>query len=666
VLELDVTGVCPAAEGRVKLLVEDFAGGGFAGQVYRVRLLELGSADLESAGLAVGKRYAIKIHIPPSGRSRLFRNILYWLGFQGAFPAQVNPDAVRSGVLWQKLIRGGAKVRLGDERCVADTHATFFDPEMGSFGEINEWVAGRIWHLELDNDVFSRGRLTAETASFSREYLVKKEFMAKFVDLLHEMGAGELARQYEWWTGKSQPNVCKRLDADGGAERGLTALDFRPGLALLFFLPMSPADFKLIWRGLRRGALVQFDRGDLEGLRKFRGAHPEAFESLQPALEELERVYPRYRESQPDITHHRLRLLSDGELRRKVKDGLVRGWRRLRLVDDAHAAILDRSAVAFALFHLAGAVPVLGHFPRRLWGNSAFRSHVGACCRSYRYLRRTLRANQAGCLIGWLRKGRVDEKGVRFFLKHPLTFSAFRVFTGLLPLPAKAHRCLIDWGYALEHAKAAVVYPIRFYRSTEFRVAWLRNELEIGESKGMLRPREKERILSQMKDPFIQKYLKCIAVHFCTFPVTRMVMILIAVYVYLNFGNSWHESLAYAVASMIIISVLPISPGSFLRGSYVVYLMIRERNVNNYWVAALVSYWHYVGYLGFPLQMAKGFPALARLLASRWVTGVVRIVPVFGESGALLEHTVFDLFVNVPLSIKHRLQSRKQPSAAVP
>jgi hypothetical protein len=334
VLELDVTGVCPAAKGRVKLLVEDFAGGGFAGQVYRVRVLELGSADLESTGLKVGERYAVKIHIPPSRRSRRFRNILYWMGYQGPFAPQVNSDAARSGVLWQKLIRRGAKIRFGDERCVADTHATFFDPEMSSFGEINEWVEGRTWNFELDSDVFSRREHTAETARFSKEYLEKKEFMAKFVELLHEMGADELTRQYEWWTGKSQPNVYKRLDADGGAGKGLTSLDFRPGLALLFFLPMSPADFKLIVNGLWRGALVQFDRGDLESLQKFCSAHPEEFESLLPALAELKGVDPRYRESQPDITRHRLRLFFDCELRRKVKSGLVRGWRRLRLVRD--------------------------------------------------------------------------------------------------------------------------------------------------------------------------------------------------------------------------------------------------------------------------------------------------------------------------------------------
>ena len=48
---------------------------------------------------------------------------------------------------------------------------------------------------------------------------------------------------------------------------GLTAVDFRAGLALLPILPMSPGDIGLIWSGLKRGSLVQFDRGDTDRLR---------------------------------------------------------------------------------------------------------------------------------------------------------------------------------------------------------------------------------------------------------------------------------------------------------------------------------------------------------------------------------------------------------------
>ena len=57
--------------------------------------------------------------------------------------------------------------------------------------------------------------------------------------------------------------------------------------------------------------------------------------------------------------------------------------------------------------------------------------------------------------------------------------------------------------------------------------------------------------------------------------------------------------------------------------------------------------------------MVGEFPGLARYMAGRWATKMVRIVPVFGEEGALLEHWVFDTFFNRPVSLWKRL--RKSP-----
>jgi hypothetical protein len=64
---------------------------------------------------------------------------------------------------------------------------------------------------------------------------------------------------------KSQPNAMKRTDlpdADGPAD-GLCAIDFRAGLALLPWLPMSPGDVKLIFDGI-------FKRGTLGAVRPLR------------------------------------------------------------------------------------------------------------------------------------------------------------------------------------------------------------------------------------------------------------------------------------------------------------------------------------------------------------------------------------------------------------
>ena len=151
VLVYDVTGLAGGNQGRVRAMVEKFVGGGFAGQVYRVTVVEIEGQKGPIDGLEVGGTYAVKILIPPSGFSRLFRNALYWIGFQGPFQLQVNPTAARAGALWQKFIRRAAEIRWGNAQRVVDIHAIFVDPTLGSCGEFSEWVDGRTWRLEVDD-----------------------------------------------------------------------------------------------------------------------------------------------------------------------------------------------------------------------------------------------------------------------------------------------------------------------------------------------------------------------------------------------------------------------------------------------------------------------------------------------------------------------------------
>jgi len=93
-LTLEVTGVSPAREAAVRLAVESFVGGGFAGQVYRVKALAVDGGDV---GIAPGGTYAMKILVPPGKFALRFRNLVYWLGFQSPFSLQVNPAAARAG-----------------------------------------------------------------------------------------------------------------------------------------------------------------------------------------------------------------------------------------------------------------------------------------------------------------------------------------------------------------------------------------------------------------------------------------------------------------------------------------------------------------------------------------------------------------------------------------
>ena len=96
-LTYEVTGVNDNTAAAVSLEIDKFVGGGFAGQVYRVKVLKIDPEGSGPGGLEAGKKYAMKIMVPPSKGSLVFRNIIYRIGFQGAFQLQLNPSAARAG-----------------------------------------------------------------------------------------------------------------------------------------------------------------------------------------------------------------------------------------------------------------------------------------------------------------------------------------------------------------------------------------------------------------------------------------------------------------------------------------------------------------------------------------------------------------------------------------
>ena len=669
VLTYNITGVMQAKKASVRLEVDKFVGGGFAGQVYRVNLLEIASEDGLIEGLEVGGRYAIKILIPPSNFSRLFRNVLYWFGFQGPFQLQVNPFAARAGALWQKFIQRGAKIRFGDESAVVDIYATFVDQTLGSCGELSEWVEGRTWRLEVDDrlDALKRwikGRPVDPEKLGSPEYRAKYEFMHQFVEHLHQMGAHEFARQYEWSTWKSQPNCLKRSQTEDPACGRLTAVDFRAGLALLFFLPMSPGDFKLIITGLARGSLVQFDRGDITKLKAFIGTHKDEFAGMDDMLAELETSEEVYRNSIPDITHHHIRLLYSPLLWSTILKSAITGWRIRNQIDNQGRQKLQSSKVKTLLFAILGLIPFIGRFFRRIWGQSFWRQHYRNILTSSDYFRRALRAKFIEKIIGWHRSGGVDDVTALGLSKQMWRCS---YHWPLSVLPAGIHRTLTDWQYAKEKLDHILLRPVRLYFNNALREQWLRDMITEGQDKHLLNEEDAAVILSQIKEPYIQKYLKSLAVHVCTLPVTQVVSVIVAIiYVLMHPEMPRTQSYAIGIGIIALFQVVPISPGSLVRGLYVLYLVIREKNFKDYNIAVFLGFFKYIGYLAFPIQMTYRYPALARFMAGHWATEAVHIVPVFGERGALLEHKIFNLFYNWPLTLRNRIQKRWQLRTTVP
>ena len=643
----------PAAEtaGNATLLLERFAGGGFAGQVYRCIVTELDLDGGSIAGLARGSRYAVKLLIPPSRGSNWFRNFIFWLGYQGPFSAQVHKEAAMSALLWQRLVRRCAKHVFGRDDCIAATYALVRDPVLGAYGEINEWVEGRTWHLEPDTRPWlRRGWRSAEPEETgSPEFVAKRQFMDRLVRLLTDMGGVEFARQYSWWTMKSQPNVLKRAGCDDDPAGGLCAIDFRAGLALLPFLPMSPGDIPLILRGLRHGRLVQFNRIDLPMLRAYIEAAPDA-KGLIPLLERLEASERVARRVVPDVTHQAGTLLVNDGLRRDVRWGLVAGYLSRQLVDENFAEQLATGSTrCFALYYLLGAIPVLGDFARRYWGNAEYRGHLHGFFSDRAYFRSACTAGVARRLAEWIRRGRAGEGRARFLLAHPAFFWLQRLTLGFLP--AGLHRYIAEPSFAIARIREGWTFVRQFYRDESFREQWLRGIVEDAHKEGTLDAAEREVILSYVNDPFIVRYLRAVAVHFATLPVTQIVSVIVGAVVAgmkLASGADWEVAALCFAGIIVVFQLTPISPGSIVRGIYAVSLMIRDRDVRSYRVAAPISFLKYLGYLAFPIQMATTYPELARLMASRWATGAVHIVPVFGEKGALLEHGVFDACFNIP------------------
>jgi hypothetical protein len=666
-LVYDATGITKPNSAKVRLVIEDSVGGGFAGQVYKVKILEIEGGPID--GLKVAGVYALKILVPPSGFSRLFRNMLYWIGFQGPFQLQANPAATRAGSLWQKFIRRSAKIQFGDETSVVDIYATLVDNTIGSCGELREWVDGRTWRLEVDDRLdllkrWRRGEVVDQQQLGSPEYRTKLKFMREFVNLLHNTGAYEFARQYEWSTCKSQPNCLKRIETENNPSAGLVAVDFRAGLALLPFLPMSPGDFKLIWNGLKRGSLVQFDRGDLNKLKSFIGNHKEHFSDMHGAFDELIHAEDIYRNSVPDITHNHIRLLYSKKLWATIFDSATTGWKIRNIVDKNGFEKLRRSKFKTLIFFLLGILPLLGGAFRKFWCHSSWRMHYISILTSAEYFKKTVRCKVLELLISWHRTGRISSEKTELLSRQPWRVLYHLPF--LLLIFPSLHRLLTDWQFAKDKLYFFTVRPFKLYFNTELRQQWLFDMLKQGQKKHILADEDAQTILSQIDEPFIDKYLKSLAVHICCLPVTQIVsMIVAAVYIIKHPGLSWKECIIAAGAIMLIFHVIPISPGSIVRGIYVVYLVIRDKSFRDYNIAVFLAFFKIIGYLAFPIQMVYRYPALARFMAAHWATDAVHKVPVFGEKGALLEHWVFCRFYNWPLTIRRRMRKRTQIRASM-
>jgi len=194
----------------------------------------------------------------------------------------------------------------------------------------------------------------------------------------------------------------------------------------------------------------------------------------------------------------------------------------------------------------------------------------------------------------------------------------------------------------------------RLLTRADSRSAWLLERVEEALAEGRLSEEEAERIRAHVDDPYIQVYLKCLMVQICMLPVTNVVVLVGGIGYAWIMGLTFVQGIQIVLAALAVFAILPFSPGSIARGLYVVWVVWRRKEIDKFRIALFFSFWRYVGFLAFPLQMVRTFPALARFMASHWATHAVHLIPKIGKHGGKLEYKVFDLCFNLPLTLSQR------------
>jgi hypothetical protein len=422
-----ITAVIQGLDGRhlqaTRFTITHSPGSGFAGQVY--------CAQPEDGGSPV----AIKLLRPATRWKEQFRDTLFQLSFQTTFAPRLCEEAVRAGLIWQALLRLGAEIEWGTATAVVQPLGYYWDDELRSFAEIHEWVNGRAVRYSPDEQLVRR-LFDPTIALPACEMRRQRCFMASISQLCIHMGAMGLARQYEWYTFVSQANVLRRLEPVA-TQSEFVGVDFRPGLAVPFFLPLSPHHARIIGRGLRRGVLAHFDEVDLVQLDRYITQHADQFASVAHLITQLKEDEVIYRSGLPDLWHHPTHL---GQ--REVRMAVTATWQKLNLISEDEAQKQLEKPLKFHLYFLFVQLPLVGHFLMRWWGNGVYRQHWQRIVSERAYRQEVTAVIRARDLVEWQEEGRVVTAVMPTLAQSLPRYWWHKLILSWLPAPLIAPRCV--------------------------------------------------------------------------------------------------------------------------------------------------------------------------------------------------------------------------------
>jgi len=143
------------------------------------------------------------------------------------------------------------------------------------------------------------------------------------------------------------------------------------------------------------------------------------------------------------------------------------------------------------------------------------------------YFIKALKGKWLERVMSWHRSGRITEEEAPA-LAHSLGRFLMRLPLSLLPVGL--YKFLTNWEYAKAKLAFVFVRPVQLYFNAQMREEWLADMVEQGKKKRIITTSDADEILKTIKEPFIQKYLKSLAVHICLMPTTHVVATGLAIY----------------------------------------------------------------------------------------------------------------------------------------
>lgn len=642
--------------GKIILRIEGSPGSGFAGQVYKAAVQK---------GSGLPHIVAVKVLRPHSKAKLWFRDLLFQICFQTSYSPRLREDAVQAGLLWQSILRAAAKIELGSASFVAQPIGYFWDPELASFAEIHEWVDGRPSRNEPDEYVLAR-LFHWPHPTDTREMTQKKEFMDRLVRLCHDIGADGLARQYEWWTLVSQDNVLTRITPiessilPSGSSANKTqfcAVDCRPGLAIPFFGLFSPAHARIIWNGVRKGVLVHFAESNINQLRAYCSRHFSAQEH-QESVDHLALVETRNRRSFPDLWQSPGRIFREKNF---IHDVRLAAAHDLLLCGQIAPEFLEEkpgSAFLLQLILIISLLPWVGQFITRLIAHPGYRRHLASLLSNAHYRQTAWRTWQLNDLAAWQVEGRIDDLYCQFLKDEFFLYLIHKILASLLP--PQGHRLLTDKQCFISWIRTIFIHPLQILAHPNQRITWLDTILAEQYQRGLISADLYHIHMDQIREPRMQGYIRDLALNASLDMFSRLVYLLFGLYG-ISTGNFLPLGVAFLapippsgpIRVIYLLAQIALDPGRARRWNQDMARVLQAR-----FAALLISPWRWFGNF-FPIvEISAFYTRLSFLFAEYFISQAAEKAPIFGGRGKFLEYAVFQVFYNLPLSLRHEIKKR--------